>query len=333
MTDALRRDVEVAHCQRLLVHMGPAAIPALLELAESPDPAVRRGALYPLSALGGDEALQAVRRLLHDEDDAVRDGALLALQSLDRSAVAAEPVRPDTTSTAPVTVAMLGPLSVSVDGQPVQSWRTAKSRDILAYLLLASDHPVTRDRLMEAFWPDSDPAGAHSLLHTALYNLRRVLGPAGEGVVTFAGGAYRVDLSRVDLDLIRFRRLAASAAEPDLSAAARLYRGDLMAGMDYPWCEAPRTRLRAEYLDLLRRLADLQVSGGRYAAAAQTLQLRIQADPLGEDGHVALMAVYGALGNRNAALQQYRTLQRLLDEELGLTPGSAAQELYRKLLD
>lgn len=45
------------------------------------------------------------------------------------------------------------------------------------------------------------------------------------------------------------------------------------------------------------------------------------------------MECYAALGNRSAAVQQYRTLVRLLDEELGLAPSSQAEELYRRLIE
>jgi two-component SAPR family response regulator len=223
-------------------------------------------------------------------------------------------------------------MTVAAGGQPVTGWRTVKARDLLAYLVLGGDRPVTRDQIVEALWPEADPESGQTLLHTSLYQLRRALKPAGDGVINFAGGAYRLDRQGLDVDLERFQRLAAAGGADAWRQAAALYRGDLLEGTDYPWCEAPRIRARTTYLDVLRNLAQHFESANQPGQAIPWLQLLIQVDPLSEDGHTGLMACYADTGNRGAALQQYRTLAHLLDEELGLEPSVAARELYRRLL-
>lgn len=340
IADALAREVQVPLCQELLVRMGDRALPALLEMTGSDQAAVRRAALYPLATLGGEEAAAAVRKLLQDPDQTVRDSALLAYHSLVQ-APAADHGPPATVTTLPeapagavrLSVAALGLLAVTADGRPLPKWRTAKARDLFAYFLLQGDRPVARDQVVEALWPEGDPESTRSLLHTTLYNLRGSLGAPGEGLIKFAGGVYRMNRAGLELDLDRFQRLAASADEASWRAAAELYRGDLLEGLDYPWCEAPRTHLRRLYLSVLHQLAAKLQSDGRQAEAIEFLQLIIQVDPLDEEGHRALMEAYAARGNRSSALQQYRTLARLLDDELGLEPGARVQALYKQLLD
>ena len=340
LLDALVRGVEPALCQELLARMGERALSALLELCAQPDPGARRAVLYPLAAIGGEQAVSAIRRLVHDSEESVRDAGLLALQSLGPAAATAA-----TTATAPaapadpataarrLSVDLLGPMAVHVGGRTVSGWRTAKARDLLAYLIFSGDRPVTRDQIAEALWPETDPEAGTSALHTALYHLRRALGPSAEGTVTFAGGAYRFDRESADVDLDRFHRLAAAAEPEAWRSAIALYRGDLLEGLDYPWCEGPRARARSQYLHSLRRLGEHLRQAHRWGEAAHILQLLVQVDPLAEDGHQALMECYAALGNRSAALQQYRTLVRLLDEELGLAPSAGAQELYKRLIE
>jgi DNA-binding SARP family transcriptional activator len=348
LTDALVRGVEVPLCQEVLVRMGAPALAALLKLAESDESEARRAVLYPLARMGGEAAVGSIRHLLYDPDERVRDGALVAMRSLglrpERGADEAPPVEaPPTEAPAPaaavaaagdvdLVVQILGPVMVAAGGQPVTAWRTAKARDLLACLVLSGDRPVTRDQLVEALWPDTDLEGGQALLHTTLYYLRRALKPAGEGLITFAGGAYRLDRERVSLDLDRFYPLAAAGGEAAWREAVGLYRGELLEGLDYPWAEATRARARSVYLEVLRSLAGHLQASGRPGEAVEWLQRLIQADPLAEEGHVGLMACYAAIGNRNAALQQYRTLVKVLDEELGLEPGPAARDLYRKLL-
>lgn len=257
-------------------------------------------------------------------------GALIALQSLEAPGGSGAQVA---AAVPAVAVAVLGPVVVQAGGQPVAGWRTLKARDLLAYLVLAGDRPVTKDQIIEALWPETDVEAGQALLHTTLYYLRRAIKAAGESLITFAGGAYRLDQKGLDVDLHKFERLAASGSEEDLQAAVALYRGDLLEGLDYPWADGPRTRLRTTCMDLLRNLADRRRQAGRPAEAVPWLQRLVQAEPLAEAGHVGLMECYAALGNRSAALQQYRTLARLLDEELGLEPGPEAQALNRRLLD
>ncbi|HWI63424.1 MAG TPA: BTAD domain-containing putative transcriptional regulator, partial [Symbiobacteriaceae bacterium] len=269
----------------------------------------------------------------HDEDERVRDSALLAMKSLGFPSVpaTAAPVAP--VAAAGVSVSVLGPLVVAVDGKPVSGWRTTKARDLLAFLALGGDRPYTRDQLGEALWPDGDPEAVTRLLHTSLHHLRRALGPEGESLITFAGGAYRLDRGKLDLDLDRFMSLVTASSPEGWRTAVSLWRGELLEGLDYGWCDGPRSRVRAAYQELLRRLARHMSDSGRWTEAAEFLQLLIESDPLVEDGHVGLMECYAALGNRAAALQQYRTLARVLDEELGVEPGARAQELYRQLID
>lgn len=339
IADALARGVETAFCQDLLIRMGEKAVPALVELAGRPERAARLAALYPLARIGGEQAAGAIRDLMYDADEAVRDATIMAYRTLAAPVSAAAPgpaaAMPGPAPPLPPALALgvLGPMTVAVAGQVIMGWRTVKARDLIAYLVLAGERPVTRDQLIEALWPDADLESGQALLHTTLYYLRRTLKPAGEGLITFAGGAYRLDRERVSVDLDRFQQLAGTGGAPAWRVAADLYRGDLLEGLDYPWVEAPRARARATCMEMLRSLAGHLRSAGRPGEAVDWLQRLITLDPLAEEGHVGLMECYAAIGNRNAALQQYRTLARVLDEELGLQPGRQAQELYRKLLD
>lgn len=59
-------------------HVSPEAaraLAALLDLAGQSDPGARQAAVYPLAAIGGEQALTAIRRLVDDADTGVRDAA------------------------------------------------------------------------------------------------------------------------------------------------------------------------------------------------------------------------------------------------------------------
>lgn len=335
VTDALRRGMQVTFCQELLLRMGDRALPALNELASDARPAVRRAVLYPLASLATPEALAIIRSALHDQHPEVQAAAIHAMQAAglrEEQSAAAPLAHEPAEAAAPLAISLLGPMNVACRGALVTSWRTAKTRDLLAYMALHAGRPVTRDQLLEALWPDSSLDGGQAVFHSTLYYLRRAIRPAGAEVISFAGGAYRLEPELVELDVDRFAAHASAKTEEGWRAAAALYRGDLLEGLDYPWCEAARTRTRGLYLQVLRSLA-LHLKGtGRVEEAITWLQVLVAEEPLNEETHVLLMECYAAIGNRNAALQQYRSMTQLLQEELGLEPGDAAQHVLRRLL-
>jgi DNA-binding SARP family transcriptional activator len=82
-----------------------------------------------------------------------------------------------------LSIHLLGTFQVELDGQPVtRAFRTEKERALLAYLVMESSRPVTREMLAEFFWPDRPPGKARTNLRQALAGLRKVLAePSGTG--------------------------------------------------------------------------------------------------------------------------------------------------------
>jgi DNA-binding response OmpR family regulator len=100
----------------------------------------------------------------------VRDGAEIAAGLL--RAVAAPPRDP-------VRIQALGGFRVVRAGEPVpvQEWQSRKARELLKVLVARRGHAVPREALMEALWPDEDPARLSNRLSVALSTVRTVLDP------------------------------------------------------------------------------------------------------------------------------------------------------------
>ena len=75
-----------------------------------------------------------------------------------------------------LSIRVLGPFQVSVDGVPVDGFATDKVRALLAYLALSPGHPHRREALAGLLWPDFPERSARASLRNALANLRNVLG-------------------------------------------------------------------------------------------------------------------------------------------------------------
>ena len=94
-----------------------------------------------------------------------------------------------------------------------------------------------------------------------------------------------------------------------------------------------RYRLESFFLDALARLMAAQEALGDHSAALAAARQLLDKDPLREDAHRMAMRAQCHLGQRHAALSQYRTCKQLLRQELDAEPMAETQALYRAILE
>lgn len=229
----------------------------------------------------------------------------------------------------------LQPFQVYVNHSPVRSWHGNRSQEILRFLLTRYPSPVSRDVLIETFWPTVDPAAARRNLHQAMYRLRETLRavPGGEDVICFEQARYRLDReAQVWTDADEFERLAVQAnralaagdvetAIGDLAAAETLYEDDYMHEFPYDdWCRDRREFLHRLYVDVVTCLADHYSAQGNHAASIALCQRLLARDPTQEAAYRMLMQSYLSKGNHHLAAAAFRQCQAALRTELDLEP-------------
>lgn len=221
-----------------------------------------------------------------------------------------------------LSVQLLGGFTVSIEGVALaaERWPSLRSAQLVQLLCLAPQRRLTRDRVIDALWPQLDPDAGAANLRKAAHHARQALGrhdsillQGGEVVLWPHGGA------AVDVDT--FEQLAHTAlASRDRGACAlavKAYGGDLLPGAAYePWAETARERLHARCIELLR-------------VSAQWEQLA-RLEPTDEPAHRELMALEAAAGNRAAAIRWYAHLREALQQELGVVPDRATEALYEQ---
>jgi two-component SAPR family response regulator len=232
-------------------------------------------------------------------------------------------------------VQTLGTDQISVNGQSVQlGW--SKAREVFYYLLAHSDGATT-ETLRESIWPNLSAERSRDALKTAIYQLRAVL--PREFIVLQGRQVYRLnrDVVWLDYDVERFLQLIDQQGDdPEaLLEALDLYRGSYLPGTDNHWSSSLRTYLERRYLEALRIAAGRYEQETAYQDALTRYREIIAVDPLDEAAHAGAMRCYYTLGNRAAAIEQYRQLRRLLDDELGIEPEhtSEVERLYSRLVN
>src|SRR5690606_15294166 len=140
-------------------------------------------------------------------------------------------------------IQMFGPFRVFYHQEeiPANSWRTVKSRDLLAYLAHRGK-PVSTDQILEDLWPELSMDKASAVVHTTLYYLRRLIQQyTNEEIILHGSRRYQLRPGSVMIDRYQFeeiteRALGKTMAETmanELEIAAALYRGDYLEELDY----------------------------------------------------------------------------------------------------
>ncbi|HUW12110.1 MAG TPA: AAA family ATPase, partial [Anaerolineae bacterium] len=202
----------------------------------------------------------------------------------------------------------------------------------MAYLALHRQAPQSRERLAELFWGDRPERRARRSLATALWHIRRCL-PNEAFLLSDVKSAQFDPEADLWLDVAEFESLVARRDVLSLQSAVALYRGDFLDGFYDDWVLNERYRLETLFSEALALLmTDLEVQGDEDGALVIALRL-LQHDPLREDAHRLAMRVLCRLGQRNAALEQYRRCQEVVRQELGAEPMPETTELHQAILD
>lgn len=178
-----------------------------------------------------------------------------------------------------LSLALLGPLDIRLDGQAVTALAYDKVWALLAYLAIEADRPHRRDALVGLLWPDQLDQAARANLRQALTQLRQAIGDhtAQPPFLLIARETIQFNCaSDHDLDVTAFEALLADCdthphRHPDACTAcarrrreaATLYRGSFLeeffldgaAAFDV-WALLKREALHHRALGMLALLAD-----------------------------------------------------------------------------
>ncbi len=239
---------------------------------------------------------------------------------------------------------LMGSPRLECNGEQVEV-DTRKAIALLAYLALEPGSH-RRDSLAALFWPDFDQSHARAALRRTLSSLKQALGEAVMEV-----GREEIHLepgSDMWVDVQEFRKFLSDCTQhghPDssvcprclqpLSEAAKIYRGDFMAGFSLrdslgfdDWQFLLGEALRRDYAGVLERLVTGCREQGEFVEAVEYARRWLVVDPLQESAHRQLMQLYAWTGERNAALRQYQECVRILEAELGVEPLEETTQLY-----
>lgn len=246
---------------------------------------------------------------------------------------------------------LLGPVEVYSNGQRIDLGY-AKSRLLLALLLIADNRPVSVDILIGRLWDEDPPGAARSQLHSYISHLRRSLAMAAPNTAVplrHEMGGYLLRFDPEQVDLHRFRRLVrqgqALVASNDDVNAARLLRealslwndqtgreGEPLTGIPGSYILAYRNSLQAEHQAAFLIYLETELRLGNHRRAIGDLAHFARSNPYDEHFARLLMLAHYRNDQQAEALNSYHQLRKRLNDDLGIEPSKAVRRLYELIL-
>ena len=248
-----------------------------------------------------------------------------------------------------LTINMLGPVQIFREfARPLaaDAWTTRRARDILCFIASRRHRRASKDTIIDTFWGETDFEVVEKNFHPTVSHIRKALNsnqPLKQNFIIYRDGdyqlnpelSYRIDIEEFDRLVLQGENARRARQFEECveayEAAAALYRGDFAQGSYEPWVDEQRTYYKEQYLHLLEALAGVAQKQEEWSRSLQLAQSILHEDPFREDIHCLIMKAHVNLGNRGAAKEQYETLRRLLERELGVEPGPETRKTYKEL--
>lgn len=249
-----------------------------------------------------------------------------------------------------VAVRYLGDFSAHVGGAPVERWRAGKARHLFQYLVLNRGKVLSRDKLQEMLWPDSDWSPRSSSVKVAMHALRRILRdndgtgrpPAVE--IVFQDNGYLLRARDIWVDVEEFAaqcrqgRTAQIRGDHQLAVAAysravELYTGDFLAADTQDWVLHEREWNRSLVLQALKYLQEDALCREDFPAAITLSRRMLDIDPYQEQVYGTLMRVHAELGELGRVKSWYDLCARRMREDLNVLPSEETRRVLSRALE
>jgi DNA-binding SARP family transcriptional activator len=209
-----------------------------------------------------------------------------------------------------------------------------RARQLLRLLAINFPHPLHREVIGGALWPNSSETSVLHSLQVTVSSIRKLfqelLGAKGTAVVAREGQSYRLQLPPgCEIDVERFAALQRHGkqarsvgrnreATEAFASAFDLYTGDLLAEEGV----ADRERCRSQAVELAHDLAGSYLAAGRPADAAEVCERAVRIDRYADALWRTLLTAQRQAGNRAAEARARGAYSDVL-AELGLGEPAA----------
>lgn len=234
-------------------------------------------------------------------------------------------------------IRVLGSPRIVDDGGEVRL-PAQKALGLLYFLAVQPRQNLSRSRLVALLWEESTEREGRNSLSVALSRLRQSL-PTLPVVADATMLCWRPEADTW-VDANAFSELTTDGATiEELERAVALWRGPFLDGFAIrdsagyeEWLRLEQESWQERVLEVLDRLVTGYEATGNWNRALAHARRGLVVDPLQEHFHRAVMRVLARVGDRAAAIAQYRACQELLELELGAEPDPETTALHEAIV-
>lgn len=228
-------------------------------------------------------------------------------------------------------IEVLGRFSLRHGGRPIRL-NNRKTQAVLACLALQDGGEMLRERLVGLVWSEAEEDKARASLRQALHELKEAFAAVGYKGLTADRVRVMLDRDTVSVDLVSALESARQASVHPALLGQLQPLDELLRSLESvdpafeSWITAKRKTYEEQIVAQLERSLGLgDLDNDRREGLARAL---VNLDPTNEIAVRNLMAARLALGDSAGAMQAYKSLWNLLDDEFDTEPAKATQELF-----
>jgi pentatricopeptide repeat protein len=313
-------------------------IDLLLPLLNHKETAVRARTATLLANVGNEHAMPALTAVLSTEtDNSVR-------QAMEQGLHVLENWPPP-----PLTIQLMGEFRLQRGDEliPNGAWHRPIVLRLFQYFVLNAGRPLSKDQILEALWPDRDPAKAWGTFRTVYSRLRKLLEPAmraksANRYIVVKGETFLFNAELVKLDVANFEGMVTAvlqSQQPETTSqlsdkllhALQNYAPLLPSQPYADWLLEPRQKLEELYVEGLLFVAQAYLAQANFGQAIGWGRKAVQAAPWLEEAYQLMMRGYARQGQRSHALRVYEEAVASLRHELDVSPSEQTRWLADRL--
>jgi len=210
----------------------------------------------------------------------------------------------------------------------------------LAWYLVLRGGDIRRSEIVDEFWPDAKPEDGQNQLRVTLSRLKSVLS-THPGAPTLVTDRFVVSINignipcvARDYGLLLSRVETSTGAEKRAASLelVRLYAGELLPDIDYPWINRLRSVYQNQNVFYLGGLSRHLQRNGDFATAVEILQRALSIDPMQEELYVLLFGIYAQMDRPLLIEKTVLNLVREMEARLGDRPTDRLKQTIQLAL-
>ncbi|MNM92374.1 Transcriptional regulatory protein YehT [compost metagenome] len=234
----------------------------------------------------------------------------------------------------------LGHMELRTSQNELIKWRTSKSAELFAYLIMQRGKRVSKARIIEDIFEHMPLKNAENYLNTTVYQLRKMLSSYGLSQVIYSANQYyALDYTQIDVDAFMFEEQCNRMDFSDEIQVNRAveheksYQGHLFGEHVYGWAQNEVERLFLLYVSFSHKLCEALLSRAEIDKAIHILKKLVDYYEL-EDRTMMLYLEALALKNDEVGLKrQYKKFTEMMHEEVGVNVSNKVTDFYYQLIE